>query len=643
MRTGEAAFERLGQVLVVDGPGVGELEAIIAEAGFHTRRASPSDIRLHALGDVDVAVVSHDVAGVIDVVEELIECGVRTIVAGRELSPERVLAIGRAGADALWDRSPDRFVRVFKETLKAPAEASSGIHRVNDRFRRLLRSVPAAVWDVDLSAARAQLANVYSADQDLDAAFNLAAESVSARAMNDEAEAFGADAIPTIGEALLRCWLSGDRVPRVEIAVQRAQRPRMLLVSGSMPAGGALDHIVVVGLDVTEQRELARALLAAQRLEAVGRLAAGIAHDFNNVLTVLGSYAGFLADDLPAGSASLEDVEVMQDAIRRAAGLVSQLLTFSRRQQQRLERLDLNEEVRNTERLLRRTLGEDVEVSLRLCVDDLLVHADRSQLDQVLMNLAVNARDAMPRGGVLTLRTELRRQSDSWAHPKGFRVPAGDYAALIVEDTGTGMTAEVIEHIFEPFFTTKAERGSGLGLATVYGIIKQHGGFVTLDSKAGEGTRFEILLPRSVSGGVHRDRSLRASRPVRAAIEVLLVEDNEEVCRALERVLEGQGMTVRSTSDVDEALRWAADPSLRIDVLLSDVVMPKLNGVVLAERIRRTRPGIGVVLTSGHGEHAAIADAFGDERAVFVQKPLRPDGLREAIMSALSRGERELD
>ncbi|MBX3251525.1 MAG: response regulator [Myxococcales bacterium] len=640
MGTREATNERRRRVLVVEGPGAADLEATIREAGFETFRASPGELRLRIMDDVEVAVVSEAARGIVGILEELLECNARTIVAGQDLTSDRVLAIGRAGADALWNPRSETFAKVLSDALRAPSESASGIHRVNDRFRRLLRSVPAAVWEVDLSAARAQLANVYSGNHDLDAAFVAAAERVVGRAMNDEAEGFGAEAFPIVGEALLRSWLSGDRVPRVEVTMQRQQRDRTLLISASMPTGGALDHIVVVGLDVTEQRELARALLAAQRLEAVGRLAAGIAHDFNNVLTVLGSYAGFLADDLPADSASHEDVEVMQDAIRRAAGLVSQLLAFSRRQQQRLERLDLNDEVRNTERLLRRTLGEDIEVRVQLCPDDLLVHADRAQLDQVLMNLAVNARDAMPHGGVLRLSTALRRQSDSWAHPQGFRIPAGDYAALLVEDTGTGMTPEVLAHVFEPFFTTKAERGSGLGLATVYGIIKQHGGFVTLRSEPGSGTSFEILLPRSVSGSIHRGRVQRPSQPVQAAIQVLLVEDNEEVRRALTRVLEGHGFTVRATSDVDEALRWASDAEIRFDVLLSDVVMPRLNGVVLAERIRRARPEIGVVLTSGHGEHAALADAFGDERAVFVQKPLGPERLLEAILASLAKGER---
>ncbi|MCB9602999.1 MAG: response regulator [Sandaracinus sp.] len=370
-----------------------------------------------------------------------------------------------------------------------------------------------------------------------------------------------------------------------------------------------------------------------------GALGGGIAHDFKNVLTIIRSYTDLVADEVPTDSPALEDLDVMREATDRATALISQLLAFSRIQPQTVARWDLNEIVAGIQKMVERPLGEDIELGLELTSFPLPLACDRSQLEQVLLNLAVNARDAMPNGGRLRFRTSLRRIADSYMHPVGFRVPPGKYACIEVSDEGLGMEPQVLERIFEPFFTTKASRGSGLGLATAYGIVKQHGGFITARSRLGAGSTFELLLPLgSAEAGPTKDTRLGRPFFPRAEVgpgrRVLLVEDDPEVRRAITHMLERKGHVVRASGDPDQVLGWLAEADTHFDVLMTDVVMPRMNGLTLAARARELRPGVAVVLMSGRDDFDELAQA-GRSASVFVQKPASPELILEAIEEAM--------
>jgi hypothetical protein len=378
-----------------------------------------------------------------------------------------------------------------------------------------------------------------------------------------------------------------------------------------------------VVLDVTERRRLEEELRQAQKMESVGRLAGGIAHDFNNLLTTILGVSEMLLAGLPPGDPLAEDLGAVRDAGRRAAGLTRQLLAFSRKQRIEVRPLQLDEIVRAFAPMLSRLIGEDVKVRLDLAIGLPRVLADPAQVEQILMNLAVNGRDAMPDGGTLTI--ELASEPGE--------APAGPYVRLSVADTGAGMTADVAARAFEPFFTTKARgKGTGLGLATVYGIVKQHGGLVSVASAPGAGARFDVLLPvapddrAEPAGAAERE----APAPARGRGEVVLVVDDEPlVRRALSRALGSRGYTVLEAEGGAEALALV-DARGQVDLLLADVVMPGMRGPELVRAFRARCPGRPALLMSGY------PDADGDGRVtVDLEKPLGPDALARAVRAAL--------
>ncbi|MCU0677272.1 MAG: hypothetical protein MUE69_31350, partial [Myxococcota bacterium] len=390
----------------------GELEpeprAALSAAEVETRVVTTVAEVSDARAALDAVVLSSGLVGLDAVVVDLCDLGVPTVVVdGGRLDAARLLGLGRSGVLAVWDGRAETLAAAQRE-LHDERSFGSGVHRAQDRFLRLLRSVPAAVWSFDLQRCHETIAALGGS---IDEAVVECAQHVRSHALNEPAAAYR-DVAPIVAEALLRAWFSGDRLPHVEIDVKRDGQVRALLVSGAMPIGDDYRQVLVVGLDTTEHRELTRALLASQRLEAVGRLAAGIAHDFKNILTIIRSYTDLVADEVPEGSAAHADLEVMRDAADRATALVAQLLAFSRKQPQVIEKLDLNDVVARVQKLVARPLGEDIEVSLDLSAVPLPVSGDRSQLEQVLLNLAVNARDAMPSGGRLRFRTALRRRAD---------------------------------------------------------------------------------------------------------------------------------------------------------------------------------------------------------------------------------------
>jgi len=378
-------------------------------------------------------------------------------------------------------------------------------------------------------------------------------------------------------------------------------------------------------LDETERRRLEEQLAESQRLESVGRLAGGVAHDFNNLLTVVLCCTEAMREDLAAGrGVDPDDVEAVRGAGERARDLTRQLLTFARRQIVAPTVLDLNGVVAGSERLLRRVLGEDVTLSTRLAPGLWSVRCDPAQVEQVILNLAVNARDAMPDGGHLDIATANVPVEGAPPLPA---MAAGDWVRLTLRDSGTGMSPEVKAHLFEPFFTTKAEgRGTGLGLATVYGIVKQSGGHIRVESDVASGSAFEIYLPRgpdTVLPGASRIEP----RAARFSGSVLLVEDDAGVREVAARALREGGFLVLAAGGAGEAMELAARSPGPVDVLVTDVVMPGVNGKTLAEELRRRRPDLRVLFVSGYPDDIIGRHGVLEPGVEFLSKPFTPAAL----------------
>jgi len=392
---------------------------------------------------------------------------------------------------------------------------------------------------------------------------------------------------------------------------------------------------LVLARDVSAQRQLEAQLRQSQKMEAVGQLAGGIAHDFNNLLTAILGSTQLLLHNTPVGDARREDAEEIRHAGLRAAELTRQLLAFSRRQVLAPKVLDVNAVVANMDRMLRRLLGEDVELATSRDPAAGTVNADPGQLEQVLLNLAVNARDAMPGGGRLsigTTRVTLHEEHVERRH----RMPAGDYVCLAVADTGVGMDETTQAHLFEPFFTTKeVGKGTGLGLATVYGIVKQSGGYIWVYSEAGHGTTVKIYLPR-VPGVAESPVPAPEPQRVRGGDEtVLLVEDAAPVRTLARRSLEARGYRVLEAADGPSALQLSARHLEGIDILVTDVVMPGMSGRELAERLAPERPSMKVLYTSGYTDDAMVRQGVLSAGVAFLQKPFVPDTLARKVREVL--------
>jgi two-component system cell cycle sensor histidine kinase/response regulator CckA len=406
------------------------------------------------------------------------------------------------------------------------------------------------------------------------------------------------------------------------------------IASSPIAFAGRPGRLVLV-TDVTERKGLEAQLSHSQRLEAMGRLAGGVAHDFNNLLTAIGGYAEFLREGL-ADSALERDVEEIRRAVERAAALTRQLVTFGSKQPVRPSVLDLNDVVAATEDMLRRLIGEDVELVTRLDAGIALVKADPGQLEQVIVNLAVNARDAMPGGGKLTIETASVVLGDEYARTHA-EARAGPHVMLAVSDTGHGMDRDVVDRIFEPFFTTKEEgKGSGLGLATVYGIVRQSGGNVWVYSEPGRGTTFKIYLPEAGAEAVDEPASVEAHAPARRGSEtILLVEDDDGVREVARTVLGRHGYTLLEAASAGEARRASSEHEGAIDLLLTDVVVPSEDGGSLAERLAAERPGLRVLFMSGYAGEAVAHHGFVEFEAPFIEKPFTPEALARKVGEVL--------
>jgi PAS domain S-box-containing protein len=398
---------------------------------------------------------------------------------------------------------------------------------------------------------------------------------------------------------------------------------------------GSIVSYVAVKHDVTDELELEERYRQAQKMEAIGRLAGGVAHDFNNLLTVIQGYTAFVLDELEAGDPVLADLEEISRAADRASALTAQLLAFSRRQTLRPSLLNLNDLIDGSAKMLRRLIGEDVELHAALDAKLGQVLADPARIEQVIMNLSVNARDAMPKGGKLTFETRNVTLDEAYAelHPG---VRPGAYVRLAVSDTGTGMSEEVKAHLFEPFYTTKGEgEGTGLGLATVWGIVEQSGGHVEVYSELGVGSTFKVYLPRVDEGAKAVEQEGDDEALLRGTETVLLVEDEDPVRELAHRTLEDQGYTVLSAGHPDQALHFGTGHPGAIHILVTDVVMPGMGGKELAERFVRSRPETKVLFISGYPDDAITRHGVLEPGIAFLQKPFVPEALVRKVRSVL--------
>jgi PAS domain S-box-containing protein len=402
-------------------------------------------------------------------------------------------------------------------------------------------------------------------------------------------------------------------------------------------ASGKIDHYMAIKLDVTRERALERQFLQAQKLEAIGQLAGGVAHDFNNILTsiLMQVELGHMLENVP--EEVREGLHQIRSDAERAASLTRQLLLFSRRQVMQSRDVDLNEVVTNLAKMLQRIIGEDVRLQLHLHPTPLLAHADAGMLDQVAMNLAVNARDAMPTGGRLIIETSEANVDEPMAAMHAEATP-GRYVCLSVSDTGCGIPADVLPRIFEPFYTTKEPgKGTGLGLATVFGIIKQHHGWITVKSEPGVGTTFKVFLPALASGAVPP----KAEKPMetRGGSEtLLLVEDDAFVRSSILKILTRKGYVVLEAASGDEALKVWAEHASEVALLLTDLVMPgSVNGRQLARRLRKQEPKLRVIYSSGYSAEIAGQEIKLSPGEHFMQKPINTAELLKTIRNCLDR------
>ena len=404
-------------------------------------------------------------------------------------------------------------------------------------------------------------------------------------------------------------------------------------ISASAVEVGGEGLVLAIVRDISEQTSMAEQLRLSQKMEAVGQLAGGVAHDFNNLLTAILGYSQILAGELRESPNHFAAVEEIRKAGERAAGLTRQLLAFSRKQMLEPRVLDLNEVVRHIQEMLSRLIGEDIQVAIKLDPALGSVRADAGQLQQVIMNLAVNARDAMPRGGRLTIETANVELDDSYAVTH-VHVQPGRYVMLAVSDTGMGMDEATKDRIFEPFFTTKEKgRGTGLGLSTVYGIVKQSGGYIWVYTEPGKGTTFKTYLPRldvPAEALPHADPSALPS----LGTETILVVEDEDAVRALARkTLEARGYRVLEAADGAEAMKVASQESIAL--LVTDMVLPGMGGREIAERILEMHPEARVVYTSGYTDDVIVRQGLMDHGSTFLEKPFTPNVLARKVREVL--------
>jgi PAS domain S-box-containing protein len=524
---------------------------------------------------------------------------------------------------------PSEVVGSFSD-VTSQREAEEALRRSEERYRAILERTTDALLIVDADArigwASPSTRRVYGFDPE-----ELIGTSSLDLVHPDDRQRLG-----DTPEGVRARRIGPDVVRRDEVRVRHRDGTwRLVQVdTRNLLQDPAVQGVVVAVRDVTEQRQLEEQYFQSQKLESVGRLAGGIAHDFNNLLIGILGYAELLEEDMRAGHPSLEDLGEIRKAGERARDLTAQLLAVARRQVSEPRVVEPNGVVRDSEKLLRRVLGEDIDLSVQLQPGLWKVKVDPTSLVQVVLNLVVNARDAMPRGGKLTIETANAELDEQYA--RGHQgVTPGPHVLLAISDSGQGMSPEVQAHAFEPFFTTKAPgTGTGLGLATAYGIVKQAGGHIWLYSEPGRGTTFKIYLPRTSEAEASEPARPRVAAR-RGSEAILVVEDEPSVRELVVRALAEAGYQVLQARDGREALALAARHDAPIDLLLTDVVMPGMSGKQVADALAAARPGVRVLYTSGYTQNTIVHHGVLDPEVRFLAKPFTPSVLLERVGALL--------
>ena len=513
------------------------------------------------------------------------------------------------------------------------AEALGALKLNNEQTHFALASARIAIWEVDLVSGALKcsesMATVLGRPEE-----RLPADRDALLALVHEDDRETADFLLS-GRAS-----EDDRFVRYRVLTP-AGNVRWIEGKGRVMQDDAARRISVLGvsIDVTEQTLLETQLRHAQKMDAVGQLAGGIAHDFNNLLTAIIGHGNLLLGEMKESDPAREDVVEMLKAADSATDLTRQLLAFSRRQVLEPQVIDLNEAVENTRNLLRRLIGERIDLVTALDAGTPFVRVDPGQLQQVLVNLAVNASDAMPGGGRLTIETANIDFTDT--HHRGDEgIAPGRYVMVAVSDTGSGMDAETREHLFEPFFTTKpVGKGTGLGLATVFGIVKQSGGYIYVYSEVGHGSTFKVFLPATNVDGTRSELQLRGSAPTNSGETVLLVEDTEAVRTLAQSILEGLGYRVIVASSAEDALEQLERSGERPDLVVSDVIMAGMNGPDLVRELRRRFPSMRALFTSGYSREELGRRSGYETGNSFIGKPYTPTALAQKVREALNGAE----
>jgi two-component system, cell cycle sensor histidine kinase and response regulator CckA len=588
-----------------------------------------ADIPTLTLGAISPA-VGHAIERVFGVADRVVLAFQRE---GRLVGTSALLT--RRGGPAV----PDEVLAIFSNLVSAALlrrRAERALVASEKRFHAIFDSVQDAIFIHDIQTGAIVEVNQttvenfgYSAEDLRQGGVGLLASGedpfTAERAMERLRSAAGGE--PQVFE--WKCRTREGRVFWAEVDVRRATL-------------GEVDRLFVLVRDISRRKQaeadgarLEQQFRQAQKMESIGRLAGGVAHDFNNLLTAIMGNLALAAEDLAPGHPARERLDEASRAGDSAASLTRQLLAFSRKQMIDPRVMQLNDVVRGVERLLQRLIGEHIELRTTTAPDLWPVRIDPAQFEQVLVNLAVNARDAMPEGGRLAIATTNLVLDESQCISRPWMTP-GQFVVITVADTGVGMTDEVKAHLFEPFFTTKERgRGTGLGLAMVYGAVKQHGGSIEVESRLGRGTLVRIFLPALTSGTASITTAPAAVAEVKGGEEtILLVEDEASVRNLAARVLQRRGYRVIACADANEAVAAATDRGGRIDLLLTDVVMPGMNGRVLADRLRAVWPGLKVLMTSGYSEEM-VEHADSPATSPFIAKPYSTAALAAKVREVL--------
>jgi two-component system cell cycle sensor histidine kinase/response regulator CckA len=506
------------------------------------------------------------------------------------------------------------------------------------RFARFVQSAPFGIASVS-SDGRVTSSNGAFARLMLDANGGIGKHAVDLLCRGDD------KAVRVAVEENLRRVLAGKAGGQPVETVLSVGNVRRVFMSPMVEQATDREAAMLYVVDASEQKALEAQYAQSSKMEAVGKLAGGIAHDFNNVLTAIIGYSDLLLQTHAISDPAYKDIKNIQQSAYRAAGMVRQLLSFSRRQTLQAEPLLLDEVINENASMLRTSVGEKISIKIQPSRDLWYVKVDKTEFTRVIVNLAVNARDAMPDGGVLSVKTRNITERESQKIGRE-GMPIGEYVAIEVSDTGTGMPNEVLEKIFEPFFTTKGVgKGTGLGLSTVYGIVKQSGGFVYVDSALGKGTTFQLYLPRfipetdedPVAAAPIKEKDVQAkAADLTGTGRVLLVEDEDVVRSFAVRALTRQGYEVLEASDGQEALDIVAEHEGAIDIVVTDVVMPEMDGPTMFRELRKTNPSIKVIFVSGY-PNEAFRETLGSEDVAFLPKPFSLPQLAEKVKQELGR------